>query len=631
MKHPSSLEILGRAFATLLVLVALPATSSCQSDSLPTDRATPTIVQAATERGEVTSPSEEAGDGPISLTWSVPDRALMNGDSIEVVVENNTPETRELDITFLDAGRDGKQREAALADLKLEPKTAQVVRVPHDRLRAATESNLGFAAVTATFYEGKDSHVVSTAPLYVSTDGEGVRVVDALTLAHSERGLADSPDDARLLATGAEGLTGVVLVRAGEELFAAPAAPPSPMATGKVTTMAGFTVRFCSTWRVYFPDSGYGDDSYGTGWINVAARFARAYVLTASTNQLYWQGYLDGSGCTPPLTLPANTYKVQQATSSISNGSANYQVYRLDNNVEYHHEVWATATWNNTASQTIIVNPGFNNEAIQVASVASKLLFANGIVNFGMPVGTYKTVVNKPCPFAGSCNYASEVRISLPNTSGYGGSNSKYIIAHEFGHQIEYRAYGGFSANFSETTPVDVCRCHVDTTVTNDVHCMQSLEQSNAAQQEGLAHYTAAVMWNDWTQTNCSFAYYKTFKNANGTLTQPPMAKECFTYVKWLETYCQAPDRGVEWDWLIFYFRISSGALSAASRITIQERHRLYRRACTGSPMTNCNTVSPQGAVNWTSLSGAAIAEFGVGTQKANNFEAFGVAAGVDN
>jgi hypothetical protein len=110
-------------------------------------------------------------------------------------------------------------------------------------------------------------------------------------------------------------------------------------------------------------------------------------------------------------------------------------------------------------------------------------------------------------------------------------------------------------------------------------HCLQSLEESGAAQIEGFAQFYAAKAWNREEQSDCVRAYNKNFLDgqckpgAAGCIqyasdlwiSQPPFPLDCATPVKWRNTNCvnaqSSPDalsQGVELDWMGFFWAVNT-------------------------------------------------------------------------
>ena len=103
-------------------------------------------------------------------------------------------------------------------------------------------------------------------------------------------------------------------------------------------------------------------------------------------------------------------------------------------------------------------------------------------------------------------------------------------------------------------------------------------------------------------------------------IVAPPVAKSCLTQVRWLENQCLQAARGVEWDWLNFYWSVrNTGAASA--KYTHPNIASVYAQAC--------GATCVQSEVGFTSLESGANAAFGVNSVKALQWasaaDAFGV------
>jgi hypothetical protein len=75
-----------------------------------------------------------------------------------------------------------------------------------------------------------------------------------------------------------------------------------------------------------------------------------------------------------------------------------------------------------------------------------------------------------------------------------------------------------------------------------------------------------------------------------------------------MESYCAVVSgRGVEWDWLTFFYNVSAEAL--ANPVTLSHIFNIYRRACTGGISAKCQGTE---TVQWTNLLNGAAAEYGL-------------------
>ena len=150
-------------------------------------------------------------------------------------------------------------------------------------------------------------------------------------------------------------------------------------------------------------------------------------------------------------------------------------------------------------------------------------------------------------------------------------SQSKFIVAHEFGHVLQFVAAGNAGG---EGYPIinglpDECECrHV--TVANQLHCLQSLERPGDVRKEGFAQFIAARTFNDVTDPNPTFVYYKEFlvpvcppgatcKPFNGAFSQfPPVAVSASKPALWRNRNCAGtPNLATEFDWLNFYWNVT--------------------------------------------------------------------------
>jgi hypothetical protein len=153
-----------------------------------------------------------------------------------------------------------------------------------------------------------------------------------------------------------------------------------------------------------------------------------------------------------------------------------------------------------------------------------------------------------------------------------------------------------------------------------------SREFSGAAQAEGFAHAFATRAFNNWVEQNGTFVYYKPFL-AFG-VSQPPVPVNMFTDFRWMESFCTAEGRGVELDWVTFFYRVS--AEFAPNYTPFTKLFDIYRRTCSGNTTTNCTaTQDPQ----WAGLLANALALYG-GSSSDPRFVRFrdtGIGEGVDH
>ncbi len=426
------------------------------------------------------------------------------------------------------------------------------------------------------------------------------------------------------------GLTGVRAISESEIAQDAAVDPPmSPL---------NASVKICSTWRVQYIDSNGTEDVFPTStWFDAPARYAHAFVLSVPGNAMYWQGQLDATGCTPSVSLPAGTFRLQQSTTGIGYGGIYFNNYYMSGGTAYTYQVWADFSSSGSGTSTITVHPTFNNDAIQASAVASHEVYWHWVQQFfgggglGLVNGTYVVHANEGCagydPPTDSCYdpYMQLVHLGTTVVQGYGDAHWKYVIAHETGHMVAHRAMGLFYYDYNDSATQRLCKCNYDTSWGNTVHCLQSREQSGGAQEEGLGHAYASRVYNDPYQANGTFVYYKPFEYPAYNTTYPPVPKSAFNVQLWLESYCLATSRGVEFDWLTFEYNV--GSWDRSNPTSIPQLFDIYRIACTGSSTTKCNNQT----INWSNLLAAAATYYGPFDPRYERFRVTGQDFGVDH
>ncbi len=399
------------------------------------------------------------------------------------------------------------------------------------------------------------------------------------------------------------------------------------------------SVTVCSTWRVQYIDAGYGEDAFTTSaWTDVPASLAYAYVLSVPGNAVYWQGQLDVNGCTTPVTLPAGTFRLQQRTAYTGLWGVTFNNYYMSGGVPYEYQVWADFTSSGSGSSTVTVHPTFNNDVIQAAAVAGREVAWHFLTAFfgggglGLISGTYTVHANEGCgppldPPTDSC-YDPNLQLVHLGTSvvgGYSDAHWKFVIAHETGHMVQHRGMGFFSYDYNDIASEPLCKCNYSTQWGNTVHCLQSREWSGGAQMEGFAHAFASRVFNSPFEANGTFVYYKPFEFWPGAFLYPPVGRNAFAMVHWMETHCLASARGTEFDWLTFEYNISSH--NQSNPTDLPQLFDIYKRACTGNPSINCGGQN----VQWETLRLAAQTHYGAANPRYVRFRDTGMSYGVDH
>ena len=385
----------------------------------------------------------------------------------------------------------------------------------------------------------------------------------------------------------------------------------------------------CSTWATEYADSGLGED-YLDRWSNGYAPAAHAlYYVTnpGSWSTIYASGWLDSSGCTA-MSLPVGNYWIWRFTDDVSWDDVTFQTYLMLGGNEYWDydatgiTVGSTTTWINTY-------PSWNDEAIQVAGITGQVLNQHEASGLGIAPGTYKIHVNEGCGPQYSCyeSFDDVTKIS-PDSVGGGASHAawKFLVAHEIGHHVQWRGMGYANYDYMLTSSVPQCLCnHFDDYWGDNTHCIQSRESHGGAALEGFAHMFASRVFNSTSASNATFTYYKPFLWSEFDDPEPPpLAFDAYHPNLWMETWCLAPNQGIELDWLNFFYGISHEA--ASNSTTVTDLFSIYKRAC-GNPAANCNFQT----VNFSNLVSAAQTHYGQNSPIFARFNTTADNAGVDH
>jgi hypothetical protein len=344
----------------------------------------------------------------------------------------------------------------------------------------------------------------------------------------------------------------------------------------------------CTTWTVQYIDGPNTDLWNSNWWNNVAASMAWGALYEPTTGTTFWYGTLDQFGCTPPISLPfAATYRFFQWTS-ISNGSNTYNAYfRAGVPVSDNLTVLATDfTW--LFESTVTLLPSGNDDAIQTAAVAGLILFRHtGGIGMGLWPGVDDIYSNVDCPGLTGASCSQQVSdthvqtfISPSAITGYKHSHWKILIAHELGHGAQSLGSGIQTTNYNDNPSQPSCRCDQCSPSSAQLHCLQSREYSGAAQAEGLGHAFAVRLFNNTWESNAGFNYYKAFRNDNGSISYPPVSRDGFNPQRWRINHCNETNKGVEWDWESFFYKVS--AEYAANPVTFYNLFDLYWYTCGG-------------------------------------------------
>lgn len=203
---------------------------------------------------------------------------------------------------------------------------------------------------------------------------------------------------------------------------------------------------------------------------------------------------------------------------------------------------------------------------------------------------------------------------------------SKFVVAHEMGHEIQYRLYGSTALEYDRLSlnpqPNSQCGCSGLNPTGNEIHCLQSTEQQTAAQVEGYAHFFASNVWNSRSDNHCTFTYYKGFRVDANTKEDAPNLQSCDAnnryQARWAETYCPLTERATEYDWLGFFTTIMRAATGGWVQADLAN---IYKDYCGFGAGGLCQCNDPLDLYcRYTSYNSAllpsAAARFGTGSQK---------------
>lgn len=285
------------------------------------------------------------------------------------------------------------------------------------------------------------------------------------------------------------------------------------------------------------------------------------------------------------------------------------------------------------------------------------------------------------CLQRGACDTAASDPIAIApdrlDSAGrqvFGDAQWKYVFAHEFGHKVQERAMGALGTRYTGVGSdpgigvPEKCTCaHVSSS--NVLHCLQSLEEPNAAHVEGWAQFFASRVFNDAGRNECVFKYYKDFlsdvrmpgiaesecmpnpnPSGSGIVCRPPIPVSCNAPVRWRNNTCFGPsvteEQGAtqfstEYDFMGFFYSLNT---QAPQRYSFDDLYSVFRTACANGVCRRGDLPSPSpvaARVAWDECTGvscrppgfglrdSAAQLFGVGSAKALRFANTGDTYGV--
>jgi hypothetical protein len=391
---------------------------------------------------------------------------------------------------------------------------------------------------------------------------------------------------------------------------------------------------FCAKLSYNYVDNvSYSAEDFLTG-APVWARFH--YMRVKRDGTLLWEGYVT-SGCTPSLSAPAGNYHIETHAKlkiQTPTGDALFTVratkYDLPGYQGSHLGYLSSSIGGATTYHTFTLLESY---MFNITAVLTRFWDVNVALKPALPVpgaqtGEYRIYGLQNCPGLISCfdPGTNELYLGYDATTYGWDYQSKAIIGHELGHMIGFRLFGrmkywGYDGNGGSNQPH--CRCdHVPDPI-NQFHCMGSREQFTDAVEEGWGHFFMAVLTNTHSETSASFPYYKHWLVAPpyNTVIPPPVVLSVLDGSKWMETHCLQTNRGVELDWMQYFYYTHT---KTAAKLSFADFETVFKTACGGN---RCNGQAP----TWANLQTAANTSFGVNSPKANHFATSGDSRGVNH
>ncbi len=428
-----------------------------------------------------------------------------------------------------------------------------------------------------------------------------------------------------------------------------PQPPDTPPATGNL--------EICFEWRTKFIDAGYGED-FATTVSDQVVRAAHTYAELARVIStpcdafasgdpcldVKFQGYLDENGCVIMASAVqgadyfafVHSYFRRERPGQFNDFTADVRYVDpltdtsqgfVSWRVQFQPSTVQSPPWNIIAPVPFLTTANTNATLSRQLAQPDLPAIDGGIHHFAprIHVWAHKRDTGQPGYEDGAVAYGENVYTGdwlRWDNDAPGGLQSKMILAHEYGHVHHHNGSNSLTKDYGADQPSEtLCTCDEVEPASNRRHCLQSREEIGAAQLEGLAQFYAAKTWNDPTQSNCWWAYYKNFATGFfGQVLDPPLSRDCYNPPKWRNTRCFQATRGTEYDWQLFYWNINNRG--TATTLT-SDLWQIYQGVCGGG----CSQFGP---VTWPALKNAAESYFAAQPLHAAHFVSWGANAGVD-
>jgi hypothetical protein len=612
--------------------------------------AAPVAAVPSSPLADIIGTDERPSPTEVSVRWRPTDssKALPASDTLSLDLVNETDQFEQGRLVVIASGLDGRLVERPLDLFTLAARDTKELRVRVADLPLQSEASSSFVVVQAEITR-PDGYVlrVPSAPLYFHFQG-GYREARFYSSDEVSKLAPHAPDPMALSGRVMEAdgrwtdLTGPATQGPTEVTFAAPGAPPVPAPTqdglvekktgAALNAVAAVNYTLCGYWRAQFVDSAVGEDIYPTtAWQDVPALFASSYVYL--NGGPFWGGNLNAIGCATVALTPNTTYTFYEGSASMGwSGGPVMDNYLIVNGARQTQ--WVSLSFKTPASSAVInLKPTYNDDVVQVNAVSAAALRAQYLTDQGMLNGQHY-VVDVHAPECGpasdpSCPFTSGgvVKVGVNVQQNSLMTHWKFMIGHELGHSVQYYAMGNHSFDYTWSDATALCRCSHVATLYGTAHCIQSRGPIGGGQIEGFAHAYSSRIFNNDNEANGYFAYYKPFLTPYVTPNQtvyPPMWFATLWDAKFMSSYCGASNKGIELDWMQFYYQLT--ARQTINKTSISQLFSIYKLACTGSINTKCNNQT----VTWEKLRAAAQTYWGTGSALYNRFRDTGIAAGVN-
>ena len=323
--------------------------------------------------------------------------------------------------------------------------------------------------------------------------------------------------------------------------------------------------------------SSVGDDY----WTSNYNKLARGVYVVVKRADNHWSrpfsGYAYDTGYTPYFSVdPTVTYIVDMYSMSRINGNdivvkkcsiracdASEAEMGADTSGFSWH-IYHAAERKFEFSSTYYINSGYSDVTSNIIASATYSIYRHKGYQTGKD---YLVLHNNGIYIYGWGNEHSTLLKQVHIKSDY-GHQRKYILAHEMGHAFVFQANNETSLGAYTGYNATGTMCEWSS---SGSHSIASKEKQSGALNEGWAHFFAASTWNNMSESDCKFKYYKNDidHDADGTPIDKPTI-DCeypdfqgsypIIHRQWLNNYCSHDDETYanEWDWLMTFWDLVS-------------------------------------------------------------------------